>query len=181
MLCIGEGQRSPCEVHGRQEILSLCLRAWMLLLPKRNDTFQKRCSANRGASCQPTDLHVCVSARVNHAYSIILFFQPWPTNLFLKKKKGGRAVKSIFTPSNLNRVLPIWTLLCPVEIHGNIPRRLGWVGTEWEGAHCRAQCRETLSLQLIREPEPDKMFKHVPNFRRLFVPVTPVSRLSSPC
>lgn len=66
------------------------------------------------------------------AYSIILFFQPWPTNLFLKKKKGGRAVKSIFTPSNLNRVLPIWTLLCPVEIHGNIPQRLGWVGMEWK-------------------------------------------------
>lgn len=60
-------------------------------------------------SCQPTDLHVCVSARVNHAHSIILFFQPWPTNPFLKKKKGGRAVKSIFTPSNLNRPLPIWT------------------------------------------------------------------------
>lgn len=117
-------------------------------------------------SCQPTDLHVCVSARVNHAYSIILFFQPWPTNLFLKKKKGGRAVKSIFTPSNLNRVLPIWTLLCPVEIHGNIPRRLGWVGTEWEGARCGLMYWERLSLQLIQEPGPDKAFKHVPNFRQ---------------
>ena len=87
-------------------------------------------------------------------------------NLFLKKKKGGRAVKSIFTPSNLNRVLPIWTLLCPVEIHGNIPRRLGWVRTEWEGARCRVQCWERLSLQLIQEPEPDKAFKYVPNFRQ---------------
>lgn len=117
-------------------------------------------------SCQPTDLHVCVSARVNHAYSIILFFQPWPTNLFLKKKKGGRAVKSIFMPSNLNRVLPIWTLLCPVEIHGNIPRRLGWVGTEWEGARCGVIYWERLSLQLIQEPGPGKAFKHVPNFRQ---------------
>lgn len=57
-----------------KEISSPCLRAWMLLLPEQNYTFEKRCSANRGASCQPTDLHVCVSARVNHAYSIILFF-----------------------------------------------------------------------------------------------------------
>lgn len=95
-------------------------------------------------SCQPTDLHVCVSARVNHAYSIILFFQPRPTNLFLKKKKGGRAVKSIFTPSNLNRVLPIWTLVsCGNPWQHSLKSRMGGDGVG----------RSSLSSDVLGETE----------------------------
>lgn len=95
-------------MEGRRFYLSVCGLGRSCCQNKMTH-FRSDALRTEEPSCQPTDLHVCVSARVNHACSIILFFQPWPTNLFLKKKKGGRAVKSIFTPSNLNRVLPIWT------------------------------------------------------------------------